>query len=162
MWPSHTYPPLDEERGYTPVRQTNYLTPKLFQMALEAVLTPAVRSYEKDGQTIEIHGYTIPCKLEMLVKTKTSTHNNKPYHVVVLGVLTNSNRVEVATAMTWNCTTKWEEEEEYQAFVEADEKGRLKNWKLELPGNRELNVSMFRIAGAEEASEVLTTENFAV
>jgi hypothetical protein len=130
-------------------------------MALEAVLTPAVRSYEKDGQTVEIHGYTIPCKLEMLVKTNISKHNNKPYHVVVVGVLTNSNRVEVATGMTWNCTTKWEEEEEYQAFVEADANGKLKNWKLELPGSKELNTSMFRIAGAEVEATELHKEDFA-
>ena len=131
-------------------------------MALEAVLTPAVRSYEKDGQTVEIHGYTIPCKLEMLVKTNISTVNNKPYHVVVMGVLTNTNRVEVATGMTWNTTTQWEEESEYQAFVEADTNGKLKNWKLEIPGSKELNTSMFRIAGAEVEATELHKEDFAM
>lgn len=131
-------------------------------MALEALLTPAVRSYEKDGQTVEIHGYTIPCKLEMLVKTKTSSHNGKPYHVVVMGVLTLSNRVAAAVGMTWNTTTEWKEEAEYQAFVEADEKGKLKNWKLEFAGAEELNISMFKIASTEtEASEELHKEDFA-
>jgi hypothetical protein len=85
------------------------------------------------GVDTEVKGIVIPCKLDLVVKTKTSAHNGKPYHVVVMSIPTKKGPAAVV-GMTWNTTTKWVEESTYQAWAEIGENNRLENWKLEFPG----------------------------
>ena len=128
-------------------------------MALAAKFKRETRSYTAAGVEVTVNGGTIPCKLERLAKTKTSAHNGKPYHVVVITVMTKAGEASTV-GMTWNTTTEWQRDGEYQAWAEVSDNGDLINWKLELPGfeNKVLNLSMFDVEAAEEAAP-LNIEN---
>ena len=91
------------------------------------------RTIPINGVDTLVKGIVIPCKLKLVAKTKTSNHNGKPYHVVVMSIPTKVGPASVV-GMTWNTTSKWEENSAYQAWAELDENGDLKNWKLEFPG----------------------------